>query len=466
MRYAVDTCAFDFPQANNKTMSYSCQNACVKLSTSLETNIQNPSNSTPYDYCQDETFVPNIDSCASCYAVHPDQVYLSNFLKTLKSACITQPSNTKEFIVKPSQVFTLNPPSEFPTSTTQSRPSHELPHGAVVAIGICVPVFFFLVLSLVFLYCYLRIQNRHSHNKRPKRHRRWNQKSAVEPHHGWHQDSTAQIRPVSYVPPPRTRYSNPLAQIVENPEQPSDQSDQSDPGGEDLEKDPEKRTKHSSASSRPRPPSGLVSWERRGVEDATVKNIRFSDSMNSTHNSTLQTSASTTIIPSDGRRDSGESIDEEAERRNRDRQELTPPPLFSIPESGSSTTFVPARSGSAWDNNPSSRDERSTSRLSRRSESLSRTSRRSEEAQRSLSRTSRRSEEAANRPPISPRTEEATRSMSRGEREPPRSHSRRSDRQSSIETRLEEASREPPQSPRGEGLNLFRDISYEPKPND
>lgn len=78
MRYAVDTCAFDFPQANNKTMSYSCQNACVKLSTSLETNIQNPSNSTPYDYCQDETFVPNIDSCASCYAVHPDQVYLSN----------------------------------------------------------------------------------------------------------------------------------------------------------------------------------------------------------------------------------------------------------------------------------------------------------------------------------------------------------------------------------------------------
>ncbi|KAL8794369.1 MAG: hypothetical protein Q9195_003067 [Heterodermia aff. obscurata] len=383
MRYAVDTCAFDFPQANNKTMSYSCQNACVKLSASLETNIQNPRNSTPYDYCQDENFVPNIDSCASCYSVHPDQVYLSNF----------------------------------------------------------------------FLYCYLRIQNRHSHKKRSKRRRRWNEKNAVEPHHGWHQDSTARIRPVSYIPPLRTRYSNPLAQIVENPEQPSDQSDQSDPGGEDPEKDPEKQMKHSSASSRPRPPSGLVSWERRGVEDATVKNLRFSDSMNSTHNSTLQTSASTTIIPSDGRRDSGESIDEEAERRNRDRQELTPPPLFSIPESGSSTTFIPARSGSAWDShntNPNSRDERSTSRHSRRSESL----RRSEEAPRSLSRTSRRSEEATNRP-LSPRTttEDATRSIS---------HSRRSDRQSSIETRLEEAQ----PSPRGEGLNLFRDISYEPKPDD
>ena len=54
--------------------------------------------------------------------------------------------------------------------------------------------------------------------------------------------------------------------------------------------------------------------------------------------------------------------------------------------------------------------------------------------------------------------EEAKRSGSRASR----SHSRRSD---SIETRLEEASREPP-SPRGEGLGVFRHVSYEPRPND
>ena len=74
----MDVCAFDFPQANNKTMFNSCQDTCIKLSASLETNIQNPRISTPYDYCQDEDFVPNIDSCASCYSVRPDQVYLSN----------------------------------------------------------------------------------------------------------------------------------------------------------------------------------------------------------------------------------------------------------------------------------------------------------------------------------------------------------------------------------------------------
>lgn len=74
----MDVCAFDFPQGNGQTVSTLCQDSCSKLSTSLETNIQNPSNSTPYDYCHDEDFVPNIDGCASCYSVVPDQVYLSN----------------------------------------------------------------------------------------------------------------------------------------------------------------------------------------------------------------------------------------------------------------------------------------------------------------------------------------------------------------------------------------------------
>ena len=77
MRYAVDTCVFNFPESNNQTVSATCQD-CSKLSSSLETNIQHPSNSTAYDYCQDPEFVPNIDGCAACYSVHPDQVYLSN----------------------------------------------------------------------------------------------------------------------------------------------------------------------------------------------------------------------------------------------------------------------------------------------------------------------------------------------------------------------------------------------------
>jgi len=302
-------------------------------------------------------------------------------LNTLSIACITKPSTTTPFSVVPSDVFTLNPPKTFPTSLSTSEPGPGLPHGAVVAIGICVPVFFFLVLTLVFLYCYLRIQNRTSAKKRARRSQRYNEKGVKEPHHGWHHDSTARIRPVSYVAPLRTRYSNPLAQIAEDPSRSGSQSDATA-----TEKDP-----IPIRSSHPRPPPhGLMSWERRGLEDASEKENRFSNSMKSTH----QASGSTTLNPSDGRMNSGASgasgdSEEDEQERQRSIMTLTPPPLFSIPESGSSSTFIPARSG--W-NEP----RRSTSRNSGRSEgpqrSFSRTSQRSQELERSLSRMSQRSQ--------------------------------------------------------------------------
>lgn len=409
-------------------------------------------------------------------------------LNTLKVACITKPSTTTAFSVTPSDVFTLDPPKTFPTSLTTSDPGDGLPHGAVVAIGICVPVFFFLVLTLVFLYCYLRIQNRASKKKRARRSQRYNEKGVLEPHHGWHQGSTARIRPVSYVAPLRARYSNPLAQIAENPSRSGSQSDATNP------EDPKPKR----LSQRPAPPSmGLMPWERRGLEEASEKNTRLSASMNSTQ----QPSGSTTIVPSDARRDSGASGDSEEDEQARQRSimSLTPPPLFSIPESGSSSPFHPARSGTPWRDH-SAEPRRSTSRNSRRSEgaqrSQSRTSRRSEELDRSLSRMSRRSQEVerslSRMAQQSPEPRTSTSRMSQRSPEPPRAPSSRSETMRSPEppekdlpekpTRLTEAvapedttsevlhaqevdtsHQTDPHEPR---LSIFRPVSYAPKPND
>jgi len=396
-------------------------------------------------------------------------------LNTLRTACITKPSTTVPFSVVPSDVFTLNPPKTFPTSQATSESDSGLPHGAVVAIGICVPVFFFLVLTLVFLYCYLRIQNRTSAKKRARRSRHYNEKGVTEPHHGWHHDSTARIRPVSYVAPLRTRYSNPLAQIAEDPSRSGSQSDATA-----TEKDPIPMR-----SSRPAPPPhGLMSWERRGLEDASEKEKRFSSSMKSTH----PTSGSTTLNPSDCRRDSGASGDSEEDEQDRQRSimTLTPPPLFSIPESSSSSTFVPARSG--W-NEP----RRSTSRNSGRSEgpqrSFSRTSQRSPELERSLSRMSQRSQgpqRSLSR--MSQRSQEPQRSlyrMSQSSQEPRTSTSRRSELARSPEQKERDLLEEPTMSedtttPEKHtrdvaardtntdkpDLGIFREVLYSPKSND
>ena len=346
-------------------------------------------------------------------------------------ACVTKPSTRTAFSVKPHDVFTENPPSTFPTTLPNHGSSDGLPHGAVVAIGICVPVFFFLVLTLVFLYCYLKIQNRSSKRKPPRRNGRFsNEKSVIEPHHGWHHHSAARIRPVSYVAPLRTRYSNPLAQIAEAPSRSGSQSDAT--ATEGMVRKP---------LTRPAPPpAGLVSWERRGVENATKRDTMLSDSTKSAH----QASGSTTIIPSDGRRDSGESGEDE-EQRQKSILSMSPPPLFSIPETGSSTTFVPARSGTPWGGG-SAEPRRSTSRNSPRSEGLQRSSsRRSQRSQDLRRSTSRRSESARSpEPPHENTPNEPQSSEARGEE---------------IPSSLEEPKAH-------DGLGMFREISYSPKPND
>lgn len=78
MRYAVGWCSFGFPNANGSSMSSPCSAACAQTSNALKTNILTPNISTPYDYCQDPTFVPSAGQCASCYSQVPNQLYLSN----------------------------------------------------------------------------------------------------------------------------------------------------------------------------------------------------------------------------------------------------------------------------------------------------------------------------------------------------------------------------------------------------
>ena len=386
-------------------------------------------------------------------------------LGALKVACTTKPSTVTPFAVVPSDVFTLSPPKTFPTSLSSSEPGGNLPHGAVVAIGICVPVFFFLVLTLVFLYCYLRIQNRASAKKRARRSQRYKEKGVIEPHHGWHHDSTARIRPVSYVAPLRTRYSNPLAQIAEDPSRSASQSDATAAASEDPV---------SKRSSRPPPPPmGLMSWERRGLEESSGKDVRLSASMKSSQ----QPSGSTTIIPSDGRRDSGHSRDSEEDGQDRQRSimSLTPPPLFSIPESGSSSTFVAARSGTPWGRDHPAEPRRSTSRNSRRSEgpqrSQSRMSQRSEELDRSLSRISARSQEVERSYSGRSQRSEATVSPEPIEKKLPEEPTQAGETIASEQTTAEvptvqESDAYPVRNPQELRLSIFRDVSYATKPDD
>lgn len=173
MRYALDWCLFDFPHGDNETASDQCTTACGRISNALEINLLDAAASSTYDYCQDPEFLPNAESCASCYENVPNQLYLSNckhsslasedrcpdgtylVLHTLEYACQNQPSPVLPFPVKPSDIFTYQPPSNFSDLGAISTSSHGISHDARVAIAISVPVAVFLIFSLLLVYFYV-----------------------------------------------------------------------------------------------------------------------------------------------------------------------------------------------------------------------------------------------------------------------------------------------------------------------
>ncbi|KAI4129501.1 MAG: hypothetical protein LQ347_003760 [Umbilicaria vellea] len=160
MRYAADWCIYGFPTFNEQVLSNPCIETCSLVATTLETNILTPNTSSPYDYCQGgPTFLTNLSSCAFCQSLVPNRIYISNFLKTLKTICQSQPSPSTAFPISPLQIFTLQPPASY--SSTKANPSttHGLSRGAKIAIGVIVPLVILPLLALFGMYWHRRYKS-------------------------------------------------------------------------------------------------------------------------------------------------------------------------------------------------------------------------------------------------------------------------------------------------------------------
>ncbi|CAF9929878.1 hypothetical protein IMSHALPRED_008021 [Imshaugia aleurites] len=310
MRYALDWCLFGFPQGDKETASDQCITACGRISNALEINIPNATASSTYDYCQNPDFLPNVGSCASCYKKVPNQLYLSNFLNTLGYACQNQPSPVLPFPVKPSDIFTYQPPSNFSTLGATSTSSHGLSHDARVAIAISVPVAVFLIFSLLLVHFYVhknapgeppRHSNHHS-NRQPNRNEKHVSKSTsgwskTPPREGFHSRDyssksasnqapcPAPLKPSkAAVPAPlRTRNSPiPFSRNYYQPtnhglEQPSTTPPPATYTPEILPATRYSPPHPNPPSPEPRNPrpgpskSGLVSWERIAIQNAQIR---------------------------------------------------------------------------------------------------------------------------------------------------------------------------------------------------
>ncbi|KAK1972817.1 hypothetical protein LY78DRAFT_623373 [Colletotrichum sublineola] len=96
IRYAVDVCIFDFPEAIS-TINSPCiiNSACRPLKNALTAGLTTPDANTVYDYCTadgDRFSSTNWWSCVRCLQSSDSQSYLSNFLIALKAGCQQKPA--------------------------------------------------------------------------------------------------------------------------------------------------------------------------------------------------------------------------------------------------------------------------------------------------------------------------------------------------------------------------------------
>lgn len=326
MRYALDWCLFGFPRGNKEIASAQCNTACGRISNALKTNLPNATASSTYDYCQDPNFLPNVGSCASCYKNVPNQLYLSNcklssltgedccpdkmnpVLNTLEYACQNQPSPVLPFAVKPSDIFTYQPPSDFSVLGTDSSSSHGLSHDARVAIAISVPVAAFLLFSLLLVYFYVHKNappdlphhstRQHNYNEKhlSKSTSGWSKSPSRKGTHSRNRSSNSASQQVPYpaplkpskvaVPAPlRTRnspipfsrnYYQPTNYGLEKPSKPTPPPATYSPEMLPATRYSPPHTKSPSLEPQkaPRPGQskpGLVSWERIAIQNAQIR---------------------------------------------------------------------------------------------------------------------------------------------------------------------------------------------------
>ncbi|KGO75667.1 hypothetical protein PITC_030190 [Penicillium italicum] len=174
LRYAFSTCVFGFPDLISN-ISTPCPVACDGVRLAVETNIEDPGTSNLDSWCDAPSFADNVvNTCEFCYNLTANQVYMANFLESIRYNCHFKTVTGDAFDIAPTRIFTQSLlPSSLSLTTSLPKLS-KLDLGVIIA----VPVVGFLILVvLVATGCYFFIRHR---RKKARRNRQ-----LVNPYNHW-----------------------------------------------------------------------------------------------------------------------------------------------------------------------------------------------------------------------------------------------------------------------------------------
>ncbi|KAK1983465.1 hypothetical protein LZ30DRAFT_780567 [Colletotrichum cereale] len=162
VRYAVDVCLFNFPDAiSNINSPCIINSACLPLKNALTSGLTAAEAGAAYDYCtadNDKFSSSSWWSCVRCLQSSDDQSYLSNFLIALKAGCQRKPTDGS-LIGLTSQLFSEAAVNITDTATNTTMPGDggasatTMTLGTIVGIAVGGGLVFVGAICLFIIYC-------------------------------------------------------------------------------------------------------------------------------------------------------------------------------------------------------------------------------------------------------------------------------------------------------------------------
>ncbi|KAL2836574.1 hypothetical protein BJY01DRAFT_54815 [Aspergillus pseudoustus] len=215
LRYAFTSCVYGYPEKVSN-ISNSCPVACQELESALEFELTDPSPLSLDTWCGTSSFADNeITDCNTCYNLTYDevtrQVYLANFLESLRYNCHFETPTDEEFPISPSRIFSE---SLLPSSTANLISSSGSSGPSNLALIIAMPILgFVILLCILALGCFFFIRSRRKKVRRLHQsghlHARWNDTGISTPQWAMEYPAQAQGPYSPGIYSPQTVYSSP-----------------------------------------------------------------------------------------------------------------------------------------------------------------------------------------------------------------------------------------------------------------
>ncbi|KAJ6017819.1 hypothetical protein N7451_001198 [Penicillium sp. IBT 35674x] len=162
LRFALSTCVFGYPESISNVSS-PCPVACGTVQDAVQFELEDPNADNLGAWCDTASFADNvINTCEFCYNLTTNQIYLANFLESIRYNCHFPTTSGDEFAVSPTRIFSE---SLLPSSMSLTTPSASSSHvnlGLVIAL----PVLAFIIICLgIGTCCFFYIRYRRKRNR-------------------------------------------------------------------------------------------------------------------------------------------------------------------------------------------------------------------------------------------------------------------------------------------------------------